>query len=139
MHVATDASTCQLLCALDGVDQNVVNIEGETALDKAIGENDADCVRALLDLNVDTSKVVIDGDTNVKIVQLVDEHRKRSVKKKKFVLCFGINCFLQENERITIRNRVLEEQRLNIQKYFKFQVVIFLCYIQRQSVTFFNY
>ena len=34
-----------------------------------------------------------------------------------------IFCYFQEIERIAIRNRVLEEQRVKIQKYFQFQVV----------------
>ena len=73
-------SACQLLCALDGVDQNAVDNEGKTALDVAIGENVADCVRALLELNVNTSNSVV-NDSIVEIVQLLDEHRKRSVKE----------------------------------------------------------
>ena len=84
MHVASTrnhASTCQLLCALDGVDQNAVNNEGETALNLAIRRSRVDCVRALLEFNVDTSKARVTADTEVEIVQLLDEHRKRSVKK----------------------------------------------------------
>ena len=73
--------TCQLLCALDGVDQNAVDNDGEMALDVAIGDNAADCVRALLEFNVDTSKARVTARTKVAIVQLLDEHRKRSVKK----------------------------------------------------------
>ena len=73
-------STCQLLCALDGVDQNVVNNKGETALDKAIGENAVDSVRPLLELNVDASKARVTARTKVAIAQLLEEHRKRSVK-----------------------------------------------------------
>ena len=75
-------SVCQLLCALDGVDQNAVDNKGETALDKAIGDNAADCVRVLLEFNVDTSKARVKVSTKVEIVQLFDEHRKRSVKEK---------------------------------------------------------
>ena len=74
------ASTCQLLCALDGVDQNAVNNDGETVLDVAIGENAADCVRALLEFNVDASKARVMANTKVEIVQFLDKHRKRSVK-----------------------------------------------------------
>ena len=77
----SNASTCQVLCALDGVDQNAVDNDGETALDKAIGENAADCVRALLEFTVDTSKARVTATTNVEIAQLMEEHRKRSVKK----------------------------------------------------------
>ena len=59
MHVASfygQASACQLLCALDGVDQNAVDSKGETALDTAILLSKVDCVRALLEFIVDTSK-----------------------------------------------------------------------------------
>ena len=81
MHQASTwdhASTCQLLCALDGVDHNAVDNKGETALDLAVGRSKVDCVRALLELNVDTSKAVVDADYD-EIVQLFEEHRKRSV------------------------------------------------------------
>ena len=74
------ASAFLLLCALDGVDLNAVNNEGMTALDLPIGENDADCVRALLELNVDTSNARVMAWTSHEILQLLDEHRKRSVK-----------------------------------------------------------
>ena len=80
LHYASDASTCQLLCALDGVDQNVVNIDGKTALDLAVSRSKVDVVRALLEFNVDTSKARVTATTKVEIVQLLDEHRKRSVK-----------------------------------------------------------
>ena len=69
-----------MLCALDGVDQNVVDNEGKTALDVAVGRSKVDSVCALLEFNVDTSKARVTADTNVEIVQLLDEHRKRSVK-----------------------------------------------------------
>ena len=141
LHVAAandSADTCQLLCALDGVDQSAVDNYGQTALDFAISCS-IHLVRALLELNFDTSNVVVDADANVEIVQLFDDHCKRSVKLLFFRLnnCFWYCFFLQEIERIAICNRVLEEQRAKIQKYFKFEVVIF-CYIQRRSVTFFN-
>ena len=75
------ASTCQLLCALDGVDQNAVNNKGYTAFDGAIRHNAVDCVRALLEFNVDMSEARVDVNAPVEIVQLLDEHRKRSVKE----------------------------------------------------------
>ena len=81
----SDVSACQLLCALDGVDQNAVDNNGETALDKAIGDSRVDCVRALLKFNVDTSKARVSARTSVEIVQLLDEHRKLSVKNSFFV------------------------------------------------------
>ena len=115
--------TCQLLCALDGVDQNAVNNEGETALDMAINRSQVDCVRALLEFNVDTTNAAVDAETRVEIAQLFEEHRKRSVKKKLFERNFNLICYFQEIERIAIRNRVLEESRAKIQKYFKFEVV----------------
>ena len=80
------ASTCQLLCALDGVDQNAVDSNGETALDLAINRSQVDCVRALLEFNVDTSKARVDVNTPVEIVQLLAEHRKRSVRNIFFSL-----------------------------------------------------
>ena len=83
LHLARsnrNASTCPLLCALDGVDQNAVDIDGETALDVAIRHSLVDSVRALLEFNVDTSTARVTANTNVEIVQLLDEHRKRSVK-----------------------------------------------------------
>ena len=79
------ASTCQLLCALDGVDQNAVNNDGKTALDLAINNSQVDCARALLEFNVDTSKARVTARTNVEVAQLLDEHRKRSVKNIIFV------------------------------------------------------
>ena len=90
MHSASfngHASTCQLLCALDGVDQNAVANNGKTALDVAVRRSQIDSVRALLELNVDTSKSRVMADTKVEIVQLFEEHRKRSVfflKKKTY-------------------------------------------------------
>ena len=86
LHCASMYSMYQLLCALDGVDQNAVNIDGKTALDVAIRHNAVQYVRALLEFNVDTSKAVIGGDTNVAIAQLLEEHRKRSVKKQIWLL-----------------------------------------------------
>ena len=76
---------CICLCALDGVDQNAVNNGGKTALDLAIGRSKVDCVRALLEFNVDTSKARVTADTKVEIAQLLDGHWKRSVKKKYYV------------------------------------------------------
>ena len=80
-YACRDASACQLLCALDGVDQNAVNNKGETALDIAVRHSKIDAVRALLEFNADTSEVIVTADTNVEILQLLDEHRKRSVKE----------------------------------------------------------
>ena len=85
-------STCQLLCALDGVDQNALDIDGDTALDKAVCLSKVNSVRALLELNVDTSKAVVTARTNVEIAQLLDEHRKRSVKIK--LTCYVMNAFV---------------------------------------------
>ena len=68
-----------MLCALDGVDQNAVDINGDTALNLAINGSQVDCVRVLLEFNVDTSKARVTADTEVEIVQLLDEHRNRSV------------------------------------------------------------
>ena len=83
MHYASfngHASTCQLLCALDGVDQNAVDSNGETALDLAVVYSHVNVVRALLECNVDASNARDLVWTKVEIVQMFDEHRKRSVK-----------------------------------------------------------
>ena len=64
----SDVIACQLLCALDGVDQNAVNDEGETALDLAIRHSKIDAVRALLEFNVDTSNARVRVRTRVEIV-----------------------------------------------------------------------
>ena len=82
MHVACiygKVSTCQLMCALDGVDQNVVNIDGKTALDLAVSRSQVDAVRALLEFNADMSKARVE-EWKVEIVQLLDKHRQQSVK-----------------------------------------------------------
>ena len=84
MHQASSsdhANTCQLLCALDGVDQNAVDNDGEMALDVAIRHNAADSVRSLLEFNVETSKARVEAWTDDEIVQLLDEHRNQSVKE----------------------------------------------------------
>ena len=73
------ASTCKLLFAVDDVDENAVSKHGETTLDVASRHSSIDAVRALLELNVDTSKTRSSTNTNVEIVQLLNEHRKRSV------------------------------------------------------------
>ena len=126
----SDVSTCcQVICALDGVDQNAVNDNNETALDFAISRSAVGSVRTLLEYNVDASNACVDDASDGEIVQLLEEHLKRSVMKIIFflferILHFAfIFLYIQEIERITIRNRVLEEQRAKIQKYFKFQVV----------------
>ena len=77
MHFASFngyANTCQVLCALDGVDQNAVDNKSETALDLAVIYSQVDSVRALRELNVDTSKVRVSAWTKVEITQLLDEH-----------------------------------------------------------------
>ena len=83
------ASTCRLLCASDGVDENAVDNNGKTALAIAIFSSQVDAVRALLEFNIDTSKTVVDAETRGEIVQLLDEHRQRSVKYK-YLFLFGI-------------------------------------------------
>ena len=94
LHVATfrgQASTCQLLCALDGIDQNAVDNDGETACDRALQRSKVECVRALLELNVDASKTPVEADTNVEIVKLFEEHRKQSVKGNDIFCLFERN------------------------------------------------
>ena len=94
LHVAfinSKKSTCQLLCALDGVDQNAVNNYGDTAVHFAVRLSHVDCARTLLEFNVDTSKARVMAWTEVEIVQLFDEHRKRSVKILNFFICLKWN------------------------------------------------
>ena len=74
-----NVSTCQLLCALDGIDQNAVDNSGQTALDCSVLLSKVGSVRALLEFNVDMSKARVTARTNVAIVQLLEEHHKRSV------------------------------------------------------------
>ena len=100
-----------MLCALDGVDQNAVNNDGKTALDVAVSFSKVDCVRALLEFNVDTCKARVMANTNVEIVQLLDEHRKRSVKKNK------INLFL-------IAKKMLSVNLFIFRKLNELQVVV---------------
>ena len=69
-----------MLCALDGVDQNAVDINGETAFDLAVSRSKVGSVRALLEFNVDTSKARVDVNAPVEIAQLFEKHRKQSVK-----------------------------------------------------------
>ena len=84
MHYASSferADTCTLLCAFD--DENAVDkFDSESALRRALNDSQAATVRALLELNVDTSTAVCDDETFGEIVQLLDEHRKRSVEEK---------------------------------------------------------
>ena len=77
---------CRLLCALDGVERNAVDDEGETALHKAMEYSLVDSVRALLEFNVDASKARVTARTKVAIAQLLEEHRNRSVNKHFFRL-----------------------------------------------------
>ena len=89
LHTATfndHASTCQLMCAFDGVEENAVTKRGETALAMAVHHSKVDSLHALLELNVDTSKARVAVTTTVEITQLLEEHRKRSVKL--FILLF---------------------------------------------------
>ena len=82
MHAAAlygHSRNCKLLCALDGVDENAADKKGDTSLDRAVQHSQVECVRTLLELNVDASKARVEAQTKVEIVQLLDEHRKRSV------------------------------------------------------------
>ena len=130
-----------LLSAL-GVDENAVNNNGNTALSAAINDGDVARVRTLLELNVDTKGVNATANTNADIVALLEEHGKRSVERVNFVLfCFVFICFVfiyiknvdlynininfkpQLNERVEIRNRVLEAPRARIEKFLRFEFV----------------
>ena len=68
-----------LLFSALGVDENAVDDNGESWLGLAIKSHNTDRVRALLQLNVDTKNVVTNVDTPAAIVQLLGEHRQRSV------------------------------------------------------------
>ena len=98
------ASTCKLLCALENVDKNAIeeveydDSSGEdswgryrprksytvrySALTYAVKCRDVDCVSALLEFNVDTSKEVFGKGAPVEIKRLRKEHRNRSVEER---------------------------------------------------------
>ena len=62
-----------------GVNENALDNKGKTALTTAIDYKKVDSVRALLELNVDTSKATTKRDTPAEIVALLEQHKQRSV------------------------------------------------------------
>ena len=71
-----------LLTAIKGVDETAVDNDGDTPLTVAIILKKVDSVRALLELNVDTTKAVTTADTPPEIVELLRQHQARSVENK---------------------------------------------------------
>ena len=78
LHLPSSENALLLFSAL-GVDENADDDNGESWLGLAIEFHDTDRVCALLQLNVDTKNVVTNVDTPAAIVQLLGEHRQRSV------------------------------------------------------------
>ena len=74
-----DAPDLLKLLSAAGVNENALNIDGSTALIVAIDNKKVDSVRALLELNVDTSKATTKRDTPAEIVALINAHKRRSV------------------------------------------------------------
>ena len=71
-----------LLTAIKGVDEAAVNHKGSTPLSLAIYRKNVDSVRALLELNVDTTTAVTTANTPPEIVELLRQHKARSVENK---------------------------------------------------------
>ena len=67
------------LLSAAGVNENALTIDSRTALIVAIDNKKVDSVRALLELNVDTSKAKTKRDTPAEIVALIKAHKRRSV------------------------------------------------------------
>ena len=69
-----------LLTAIKGVDEAAVDNSGDTLLSMAIINKHVGSVRALLELNVDTTKAVTAADTPPEIIDLLLQHKERSVE-----------------------------------------------------------
>ena len=67
------------LLSAAGVNENALDNKGKTALTTAIARKKVESVRALLELNVDTSKATTKRDTPAEIVALLEQHKQRSV------------------------------------------------------------
>ena len=74
-----DKSDSLKLLSAAGVHENALNIDGKTALIVAINNKIVDSVRALLELNVDTSKAKTERGSPAEIVALLEQHKQRSV------------------------------------------------------------
>ena len=75
-----------LLTVIKGVDEAVVDNTGCTPLSLAIICEKVDSVRALLELNVNTTKAVTTANTPSEIVELLRQHKARSVENEKELL-----------------------------------------------------
>ena len=85
MHIASLCNQFKLiplLTAIKGVDEAAVNHKGSTPLSLAIYRKNVDSVRALLELNVDTTTAVTTANTPPEIVELLRQHKARSVENK---------------------------------------------------------
>ena len=72
-----------LLTAIKGVDEAAVDNSGDTPLSMAIINKHVGSVRALLELNVDTTKAVTNFYTPPEILDLLRQHKARSVENEK--------------------------------------------------------
>ena len=72
-----------LLTVIKGVDEAVVDNTGCTPLSLAIIYEKVDSVRALLELNVDTTKAATYSGTPREIIELLRQHKARSVENEK--------------------------------------------------------
>ena len=82
MHYAAfidKPDSLKLLSAVVGVNENALTIDSRTALIVAIDFKKVDSVRALLELNVDTSKAKTERGSPAEIVALLEQHKQRSV------------------------------------------------------------
>ena len=82
MHYAAfidKPDSLKLLSAVVGVNENALTFDGDTALIVAIDFKKVDSVRALLELNVDTSKAKTERGSPAEIVALLEQHKQRSV------------------------------------------------------------
>ena len=111
-----------LLTAIKGVDETAVNNSGSTPLSSAINRKKVDSVRALLELNVDTTKAVTRADTPPEIVELLRQHKERSVENEKRIprkesCSYALFSSEQPQERQSTRERVLAEARAFIDNW----------------------
>ena len=86
LHIASGNNRFKLiplLTVIKGVDEAAVNNFDRTPLSLAIFYEKVDSVRALLELNVDTTKAVTRADTPREIIDLLRQHKARSVENEK--------------------------------------------------------
>ena len=89
LHIASrnnQSKMIPLLTAIKGVDETAVTNSGRTPLSVAITYEKVDSVRALLELNVNTTKAVTTANTPSEIVELLRQHKARSVENEKELL-----------------------------------------------------